>query len=110
MVPERLGSRAEIGSIEVGKRADLILLDRSGVHLAPDADPCSTVVYAARGSDVRMTMVDGEILVDEFALARLDPRGSWLPRRAKQPGPAKSGWYLSPHPVKSVHENPAIMI
>ena len=43
------------------------------MHLAPDADPYSTVVYAARGSDVRMTMVDGEILVDEFALARLDP-------------------------------------
>jgi 5-methylthioadenosine/S-adenosylhomocysteine deaminase len=67
-----LGLEAEIGSIEVGKRADLILLDRGGVHLAPDADPSSTIVYAARGSDVRMTMVDGEILVDEFALARLD--------------------------------------
>ena len=67
-----LGLEAEIGSIEVGKRADLILVDRGGVHLAPDADPASTIVYAARGSDVRMTMVDGEILVDEFALTRLE--------------------------------------
>ena len=68
-----LGLEAEIGSIEVGKARGSDPVDRSGVHLAPDADPYSTVVYAARGSDVRMTMVDGEILVDEFALARLDP-------------------------------------
>jgi 5-methylthioadenosine/S-adenosylhomocysteine deaminase len=67
-----LGLEGELGSIEPGKRADLILVDRDRPHLAPDADPWSTLVYAARGTDVRLTMVDGEILVNDFALARLD--------------------------------------
>ena len=58
-----LGMEEEIGSIEAGKRADLILVERDRPHLAPDADPWSTLVYAARGTDVRLTMVDGEVLV-----------------------------------------------
>jgi 5-methylthioadenosine/S-adenosylhomocysteine deaminase len=33
--------------------------------LAPDPDPYSTLVYAARGTDVRITLVDGELLVDD---------------------------------------------
>jgi 5-methylthioadenosine/S-adenosylhomocysteine deaminase len=67
-----LGMEAELGSIETGKRADLILVERDRPHLAPDADPWSTLAYAARGSDVRLTMVNGEILVRDFALTRLD--------------------------------------
>ncbi|MCA1561588.1 MAG: 5'-deoxyadenosine deaminase [Acidobacteria bacterium] len=67
-----LGLEAEIGSIEVGKRADLILVERDRPHLAPDADPWSTLAYAARGPDVRLTMVDGEMLVKDFTLARVD--------------------------------------
>jgi 5-methylthioadenosine/S-adenosylhomocysteine deaminase len=67
-----LGQEAEIGSIEVGKRADLILVERDRPHLAPDADPWSTLAYAARGTDVRLTMVDGQILVRDFTLAGLD--------------------------------------
>ena len=67
-----LGLQQEIGSIEIGKRADLILVERDRPHLAPDADPWSTLAYAARGTDVRMTIVDGEILVDRFALTQAD--------------------------------------
>lgn len=67
-----LGLEHEIGSIELGKRADLIMVERDRVHIAPDVDPWSSLVYAARGTDVRMTMVDGEILVKDFALAGLD--------------------------------------
>lgn len=67
-----LGLEHEIGSIEAGKRADLIMVERDRVHLAPDVDPWSTLVYAARGTDVRLTMVDGEILVRDFGLTRLD--------------------------------------
>jgi 5-methylthioadenosine/S-adenosylhomocysteine deaminase len=74
----REGARAlhmesEIGSVEVGKRADLILVERDRVHLAPDADPWSTLVYAARGTDVRLTMVDGEVLTRDFQLVNQDP-------------------------------------
>jgi cytosine/adenosine deaminase-related metal-dependent hydrolase len=67
-----LGLQDELGSVEPGKRADLVLVSRDRPHLSPDADPWSTLVYGARGTDVRMTMVDGEVLVDEFRLSRLD--------------------------------------
>src|SRR5581483_5373185 len=62
-----LGLEAEIGSLEIGKHADLIVVDRDRLHTAPDPDPYSTLVYAARGSDVRTTIVDGELLVHDFA-------------------------------------------
>jgi len=67
-----LGLEAELGSIEKGRRADLILIGREGAHLAPGPDPYSTIVYAARGEDVRVVLVDGEILVDDGALTRAD--------------------------------------
>jgi 5-methylthioadenosine/S-adenosylhomocysteine deaminase len=67
-----LGLETEIGSLEPGKRADMILIRRDRPHLATAPDPITAVVYAARPSDVRTTIVDGEILVDEFALARED--------------------------------------
>jgi 5-methylthioadenosine/S-adenosylhomocysteine deaminase len=68
-----LGQEAEIGSIEAGKRADLILIDRGDPHMVPAPDPWSTIVYAARGSDVRSVVADGELLVHDFALTRMDP-------------------------------------
>jgi 5-methylthioadenosine/S-adenosylhomocysteine deaminase len=67
-----LGMEKEIGSIEPGKRADLILVGRRGVHQAPDPDPWSTLVYATRGSDVRLTLVDGEILSRDAVLVHHD--------------------------------------
>jgi 5-methylthioadenosine/S-adenosylhomocysteine deaminase len=69
-----LGLEPEIGSLEPGKRADVIVVDRDRPHLAPGPDPYSTLVYAARGSDVRTTVVDGEVLVRDFAHVRVDPR------------------------------------
>lgn len=59
-----LGLEEEIGSIEVGKRADLIVIDAQG------PDPYSTIVYASRGTDVRTTIVDGQVLVDDFRPTR----------------------------------------
>jgi 5-methylthioadenosine/S-adenosylhomocysteine deaminase len=67
-----LGLDGEIGSLEIGKKADLIVVDRDRPHLAPGPDPYSTLVYAARGSDVRTTIVDGEILVDGCEPVRVD--------------------------------------
>jgi 5-methylthioadenosine/S-adenosylhomocysteine deaminase len=74
----REGARAldledEIGSIEPGKRADLIVIERDRPHLAPDRDPWSTLAYAARGTDVRLTMVDGHVLISDFVPVQLDP-------------------------------------
>ena len=67
-----LGLETEIGSIEAGKRADLVVVDRRRPNLAPGPDPYSTLVYAARASDVRTTIVDGEVLVDNFESLRVD--------------------------------------
>jgi 5-methylthioadenosine/S-adenosylhomocysteine deaminase len=61
-----LGLEREIGSIEAGKKADLILIDAHG------PDPYSTIVYTSRGTDVRTTIVDGEVLVDDFRPIRWD--------------------------------------
>ena len=61
-----LGLDREIGSIEVGKRADLILIEGQG------PDPYSTIVYACRGTDVRTTIVDGQVLIDAFKPQRWD--------------------------------------
>lgn len=63
-----LGLEAEIGSLEVGKRADLIVIDRDRPHLSTAPDPISAIVYAARPSDVRTTIVDGALVVDDYEL------------------------------------------
>jgi 5-methylthioadenosine/S-adenosylhomocysteine deaminase len=68
-----LGLDDQIGSLEAGKRADLVVVDRDRPHLAPGPDPYSTLVYSARGSDVRTTVVDGEVLVDHFKPVLVDP-------------------------------------
>jgi 5-methylthioadenosine/S-adenosylhomocysteine deaminase len=68
-----MGLEDTIGSIEVGKRADLVVVDAQAPHLAPGTDPWSTIVYSARGTDVRFVLVDGELLVQDFHLTREDP-------------------------------------
>lgn len=56
-----LGLAAEIGSLEVGKRADLVRFDRSRPHLRLAGDPLTAFVRAARGADARLVMVDGRV-------------------------------------------------
>jgi cytosine/adenosine deaminase-related metal-dependent hydrolase len=78
-----LGLEHEIGSIEVGKRADLILVDATG------PDPYSTIVYASRGTNVRSTIVDGHVLVDEFRPTRWDAADVAAAARAEAAALAK---------------------
>jgi 5-methylthioadenosine/S-adenosylhomocysteine deaminase len=69
-----LGLGDRIGQIAPGFRADLIVIRRDRrPHLAPDADPFSAIVYAAGPADVAATLVDGDVLVEDGALTRLDP-------------------------------------
>jgi len=68
-----LGLEAEIGSIEAGKCADLIVLDLDGPHAQPeDADLISRIVYSARAADVRHVIVDGRIVVRDGVLKTAD--------------------------------------
>jgi 5-methylthioadenosine/S-adenosylhomocysteine deaminase len=67
-----LGIAHLVGSLEVGKRADVIAVDRRGPHIQPWHDPVANLVYAARGSDVQAVFVDGQPLVLDRGPVRLD--------------------------------------
>ncbi len=69
---QALGRGAEIGSLEVGKRADVIVVDADGAHVAPTASPYSAVVYACRATDVKHVVVDGRVVVQAGELLTLD--------------------------------------
>ncbi len=69
-----VGLDAEIGSITPGRRADLIVVDAQGLHLAPGTDPYSALVYGCRPTDVRATLVDGDVVAREGGLAWADMR------------------------------------
>lgn len=58
-----LGLMKEIGSLEEGKKADVVLVDLKKPHLTPLHDACAAMVYSARGSDVDTVIVDGKILM-----------------------------------------------
>jgi 5-methylthioadenosine/S-adenosylhomocysteine deaminase len=67
-----LGLADQLGTLEAGKRADLIVLDLNAPHLRPLHDPWSTLAYAAHSADVRDTVVDGRVLMRDRVLRTLD--------------------------------------
>jgi 5-methylthioadenosine/S-adenosylhomocysteine deaminase len=67
-----IGMEDDIGSLEAGKKADLIVIDTRQPHLVPMYHPVSHVVYAAKGSDVTTVIVDGHLLVRDRQLLHLD--------------------------------------
>ena len=67
-----LGLEKRIGSIEVGKDADLIAVDLTAERVRPVYDLASTLVYAAKASDVSLTMVAGRVLFDGHTVKTID--------------------------------------
>ncbi len=69
-----LGMDAEVGSLRPGKRADICVVRLDGLHLTPTADdnPQAALVYAARASDVALTLVDGRVLYETGHYTMLD--------------------------------------
>ena len=67
-----LGLEGEIGSLEVGKRADIILVDFGKPHLKPFHEIYANLVYSACGSDVDTVIVDGRILMENGEVKILD--------------------------------------
>jgi 5-methylthioadenosine/S-adenosylhomocysteine deaminase len=67
-----IGKEENIGSIEIGKNADLIMIDLNKPHLIPCHDPVSHLVYAAKGSDVCTTIVNGKPLMIDYNFLNLD--------------------------------------
>ena len=70
---EALGLSDEIGSIEVGKKADIILIDTNSANMVPDSSSLSSnVIYSANGSNVDTTICNGKILMENKKLTALD--------------------------------------
>ena len=61
-----------IGSLEPGKRADVITVSMAGARQTPMYDPVSHLVYVARGSDVQTTIVNGKVLMRDRKMVTLD--------------------------------------
>ena len=67
-----LGLDRLVGSLEPGKRADLIVVDLQKPHLQPVHDLVSNIVYCGKASDVDTVMVDGRIVVENRRVAGVD--------------------------------------
>ncbi|HUS09313.1 MAG TPA: amidohydrolase family protein, partial [Pyrinomonadaceae bacterium] len=62
-----------IGTLETGKRADLIAVNLNTLHAAPHAnDPVSALVYSAQTSDVQTVVIDGQLLMSDRKLLTLN--------------------------------------
>jgi 5-methylthioadenosine/S-adenosylhomocysteine deaminase len=67
-----LGMEDITGSIEPGKKADIIILDIDKPHLTPMYNPYSHIVYAARGNDVSHSIINGQLVMEDRKLLTLD--------------------------------------
>ena len=69
-----IGMADEIGSIEVGKRADLAILNLNDFHTYPafDMDPISRIVYSATRADVETTIINGKIVMENRIMKTLE--------------------------------------
>ncbi|KAH8663484.1 atrazine chlorohydrolase/guanine deaminase [Tricladium varicosporioides] len=72
-----LGLVDSIGSLEIGKKADFVVIDMRKVHLQPYFSPVSAVVYSATGTDVEMVVVDGKVVVQAGKLQTMDEEEIW---------------------------------
>jgi cytosine/adenosine deaminase-related metal-dependent hydrolase len=71
---EALLMERRIGSLEPGKRADLVLYDRDQPEWRPLLNPLNNLVYAATGSSVRSVMIDGRLVLDDGRITTVDER------------------------------------
>lgn len=62
----------EIGSLEVGKKADLVVINLNRLHTTPSPNPISSLVYAATGGEVDTVVVDGRIVVEQGQLITMN--------------------------------------
>jgi 5-methylthioadenosine/S-adenosylhomocysteine deaminase len=70
-----LGLEREIGTLEPGKRADVMIVNLDALHSAPQAnDPVSAVVYSAQSSDVQSVVIDGQLVMRDRELLTLDEK------------------------------------
>ena len=64
----------EIGTLEPGKKADMIFIKTDKLHLCPENDVCANLVYSANGADVESVMIDGKIIMQNRKMVNLDEK------------------------------------
>lgn len=69
-----LGLDNEIGTIEVGKKADMIFINTDKTHLYPENDLCTNLAYSANGADVDTVMIDGKIVMQNRKLLNINEK------------------------------------
>lgn len=69
-----LGLEKEIGTLEEGKKADIIIIDIQKPHLFPHNDVCALLAYSANGADVDTTIINGQIVMEQRALLSFDEK------------------------------------
>ncbi len=69
---EALGLGDVTGSIEVGKSADMVILDLEKIHLVPIYDIYSHIAYSLNSSDVHTVVINGEVILKDYKFVRVD--------------------------------------
>ncbi|HEV2057699.1 MAG TPA: amidohydrolase family protein [Methylomirabilota bacterium] len=92
-----LGLENEIGSLEPGKRADMVIFDLDLPEWRPLLDPVNTLVYSSSAASVRTVVVDGRVLLDDRRVTTVDEREA-LARAERLSGPylARAGLAARP--------------
>lgn len=67
-----LGMDHDIGSLETGKKADIIIINTNKPHLTPIYNPYSHIVYAARGEDVSHVVINGNLVMEDRRILTMD--------------------------------------
>ena len=67
-----IGMENEVGSLEVGKKADIIIVDMKRPHLTPNVDPVANMVYYGNGNDVKTVVIDGIIVMEDWEIKTID--------------------------------------
>ena len=69
-----LGLENEIGSLEPGKKADMIFIKTDKLHMCPANDVCANLVYSSNGADVESVMIDGKVIMQNRKMLNLDEK------------------------------------
>lgn len=87
-----IGLQSEVGSIEVGKKADMILVDFGKPHLTPFHNVIGHLVYSSFGSDVHTTIIDGKIVMEDRQVLTLDEEEVMREAQGEFERLDKGGW------------------
>ncbi|MBR3613783.1 MAG: amidohydrolase [Clostridia bacterium] len=69
-----LGMEDEIGTLEPGKKADMIFIKTDKLHMCPANDVCANLVYSSNGADVESVMIDGKVIMQNRKMLNLDEK------------------------------------